>query len=257
MTQLLNRVAFLATGSEIVSGEITNTNSPAMAQILLEHGILSGDHLCVDDDPDNLTAGLNYLADRHRVVITSGGLGPTADDRTRNHIASRFGLQLVKNEESWQRISKRIMEKLGYLPPSNEQQAFFPKGAAIFTNLNGSADGFYVQQAQQIIAALPGPPKECLPIFTEQLLPVLLELPKLRHNGRLYRWQLSNVPEAEIAERINEAVAIPFQQEIAYRASHPILHVKVFLTDDDGNRDIILRTIDELVKIHAISRPNF
>ena len=151
-----NKVSFLATGSEIITGEIVNTNSQQMAQILFEHGILCGDHLIVDDELANLSTGLKFLADRHRIVITTGGLGPTTDDRTRDVITAYFNQTLHFNEDSWNRIVKRLTERKRHIAESNRQQAFFPEQASIIPNLNGTADAFYVQHEQQIIIALPG-----------------------------------------------------------------------------------------------------
>jgi len=250
--QIANRVAFLATGSEIVSGEIINTNSQQLAQILFSYGILAGDHLCVDDDQTNLNAGLSYLLSRHRVIITTGGLGPTADDRTRYCIAKLLNQPLRFDDECWQRIIKRITSHGKYLSYSNRQQAYFPQQAINIPNNNGTADAFYLEYGQQLIIALPGPPKECLPIFNEIFLPLLCELPNLRHNGRLYRWTVTGVPEATIAEKLNESVTLVFQHEIAYRASAPYIYIKVFIIDDDPNRADIIATIETIVSPYMV-----
>lgn len=245
--RIANKVAFLATGSEIVSGEIINTNSQQLAQILFSHGILAGDHLCVDDDETNLSAGLNYLFSRHRVVITTGGLGPTADDRTRHCIAKLLGQPLRFDDQCWQRIVERFKRNGKPMADSNRQQAYFPHQAINIPNDNGTADAFYVECARQLIIALPGPPKECLPIFNNTFLAMLCKLPKLRHNGQFYRWTVTGVPEATIAEQLNEAVSLVFEHEIAYRASAPYIHVKVFITDDDPNKDAIIAAIAAIV----------
>jgi len=250
--QIANRVAFLATGSEIVSGEIINTNSQQLAQILFSYGILAGDHLCVDDDQTNLNAGLSYLFSRHRVVITTGGLGPTADDRTRSCIAKLLNQPLRFDDACWQRIVKRITSHGKHLAYSNRQQAYFPQQAINIPNANGTADAFYLEHGQQLLIALPGPPKECLPIFNEIFLPLLCDLPKLRHNGQLYHWTVTGVPEATIAETLNESVALVFQHEIAYRTSTPYIYIKVFLTDDNPNRADIIAAIEAIVAPYLV-----
>ncbi|MDF2691513.1 MAG: hicd [Gammaproteobacteria bacterium] len=197
------RIGFLATGSELTTGEILNTNVQAMAQTLLEQGTEIGEHVIVDDREANILSGLEYLFRQHDAVIVSGGLGPTSDDRTRFAI-SRFCNQALEfNEASWQRIVDRLSKRNIPIPENNRQQALFPHHATIFPNLNGTADGCFITCHNKLIFMLPGPPRECLPLFDQYVMPILKSHEFFSHR-KLYRWKLMGASESAIAEQLEE-----------------------------------------------------
>lgn len=250
----MKRIGFLATGSEIISGEVLNRDSALMAQQLLDQGMTIGEHLLVDDDEANLTTALQFLFARHDVIITTGGLGPTADDITRNIITSFVGKKLVFNATSWQRIVERFARRNIPVSENNKQQAYFPQDATVLPNGMGSADGCQVAYQGKTIFMLPGPPIECMPIFEHNVLPYL-KAKGYASDLRLYRWRLMGVPEATIACALDKQVAQPYDIEIAYRAAFPYVDVKVSL-HNDTQAQIIRDKITEIVQPYFVTAEN-
>jgi nicotinamide-nucleotide amidase len=254
---MTKRIGFLATGSELTSGEVLNTNGQNISQILLNQGAHLGEHLIVDDLEENLIAGIQFLASRHSAVIITGGLGPTSDDRTRFALASFLNLDLVHHEDSWNRILKRFESRNRTPTDNNKIQALFPKDALIFPNQNGTADGCLVRHPldqpgqNRLFFLLPGPPSECLPLFENYVLPFLKTMDYMSEK-RLYRWKLQEVSESVIAEKL-ESVAQKYQLEIAYRASKPILHIKLFLSPAQPIQEII-QSLEEKLSPHPFEQ---
>lgn len=232
------RIGFIATGSEIISGEILNTNGQKMAQAMMSYGMQIGEHIVVDDDESNMQRALQFMLQHHDVVITSGGLGPTSDDRTRFIVADIANQPLVFNEASWQRIETRLAKRNMPIPESNKQQAYFPENATIFINDNGTADGCHVPMGSQHVFMLPGPPRECLPLFHNDVLPALERL-GCATDQRLYRWRLMGVSESVMAEQLEQTVGHPFGITLAYRAAYPYLDIKVQLAPDPSRHEVL------------------
>ncbi len=243
------KIGFLATGSELTTGELLNTNSQIMADVLLQHGIHIGEHILVDDDQNNIQEAFKFLLDRHEAVITTGGLGPTSDDLTRNAISQVLNLNLIFSQESYERILNRLIKKfdgdLNKIPQSNKKQAYFPDGARIIPNLNGSADACEINFENKFIYLLPGPPKECLPLFSEQVLPSLLEN-NFGSDQKLYRWRLQNIPEAQMAELLELALK-KYNLIFGYRAHSPYLDIKLNLSPRPDLEEI-LNLVEKLVR---------
>ncbi|MDF2529692.1 MAG: hicd [Gammaproteobacteria bacterium] len=249
----VKRIGFLATGSELTTGEILNTNVQAMAQALLEHGAEIGEHVIVDDRESNILSGLEYLFKQHDAVIVSGGLGPTSDDRTRFAISSFCKQALDFNEASWQRIVERLSKRNIPIPENNRQQALFPTNATVFPNINGTADGCFISCHNKLIFMLPGPPRECLPLFDQYVMPILE-----KHNffspRKLYRWRLMGASESAIAEQLEE-IGKPFNLEFAYRAAYPYVDIKLMLEQNEQLPEI-LAAINTVVAPYLVTTTN-
>ena len=243
------RLGFLATGSEITTGEIVNTNSQIMAEQLQDYGTHMGEHLICDDIPANIEASLAFMLERHDAVIITGGLGPTSDDCTRDVVAKMSGQKLVFNKDVWENIVERLSKRKLAIPENNKQQAYFPAKANIINNANGTACGCHLYIGNTLVFLLPGPPRECLPIFKEYVLPLLLK-EKFATDQRLFRWRLLNAPESTIAEML-EPTAQKHKLSFGYRAHYPFTDVKLFLDPHTKFHTKIL------LEVEAILRPYF
>ncbi|WP_119327611.1 glycerophosphodiester phosphodiesterase family protein [Cysteiniphilum halobium] len=224
----VSRIGFLATGDEITTGDIINTNTPKLAEKLYEHGFQPGLHLVCFDAKEKLKKSLYFLLQEHDVVITVGGLGPTEDDKTCEAIAEVFNKPLMFNEASWQRIFMRISSRFATVPENNKKQAYFPQDAEVLVNKQGTADGCYINVDNKHLFMLPGPPHECLPMFDQEVFPRLLHL-NLHNIPVRYQWQLLGASEAHIANMLSPLVA-EYQLELGYRAAYPYLEVKLHVT---------------------------
>lgn len=247
------RIGILATGSELTTGEILNTNAQTIAQELQALGIAIGEHLVVDDTQSNIESALQYLLSRHDAIITIGGLGPTSDDLTRFALNSVINSTLIFNEQSWQRIVERLSRRNIAIPENNRQQAFFPENATIIINTNGTADACYVPFQNKHLFMLPGPPRECIPIFNESVLPKLLALQFASHK-RLHRWRLMGISESLIAEQL-ENFGKPYRLQFAYRAAYPYIDIKLMLEEDE-HYTAIKNGINQLLKDYLVTSKN-
>ena len=172
------KAEIISVGTEILLGDILNTNAQFLARELASLGIDVYHQSVVGDNEDRLLKLFEESLNRSDIVITTGGLGPTKDDLTKEIAAKYFGQELVFNENSWQKI-KLHFEKLGKIPSiNNEKQAYFPKEAIILENNNGTAPGAILKKDKKTIILLPGPPREMKLMYEESVKPYLKNLSK-------------------------------------------------------------------------------
>jgi nicotinamide-nucleotide amidase len=163
----------LAVGTEILLGDIVNTNSQYIAKRLSEEGIFVYYQSVIGDNPDRLKKAYELAFSRSDLVITTGGLGPTKDDLTKEIAFEYFNKTSVCHKESLEHI-KSYFEKTGkQMGKTNEKQAYFPEDAIILKNNNGTAPGCIIEENNKILVMLPGPPREMKLMFEESVIPYL------------------------------------------------------------------------------------
>lgn len=169
------KTALLTIGTEILFGQVVNTNAAFLSRELQNIGFDVMYHYTVGDNPNRLRDLLDIAFRDCDLVITTGGLGPTQDDLTKETIAEFFDQELVLYPDILELIRKTI-ENAGYRwTENNTKQAFFMKDSIILDNPNGTAPGFAFEKNGKMIAALPGPPNEMCPMWTNHLKKNLLE----------------------------------------------------------------------------------
>ena len=134
----------------------------------------------VGDDVRALAEHFHQALGRVDVVVTTGGLGPTSDDLTREGVAEALGLPLVENEALVQSIRTRFERRGLTMPDANRRQAAVPTGARVLANPNGTAPGLWINAGDRIVVLLPGPPREMQPMFEREVRPELMA----RSSGR-------------------------------------------------------------------------
>lgn len=165
----------IAVGTELLLGQIINTNAWYISQRLPEAGVNVYYHSVVGDNPERLTRCLNIAIERSDVIITTGGLGPTNDDITKEIIAKILGKELVLHEEILREMEAFFKKRNREMTQNNLKQAYLPKGSIIIKNKNGTAPGCIIESNGKIVIMLPGPPSEMKPMFEEKVLPYFLE----------------------------------------------------------------------------------
>lgn len=229
----IKKIGFLATGDEIVNGDVLNTNAQTMARMLFEKGITIGSHLTVSDDQSDIEKGIRYLLQENDSVIITGGLGPTSDDRTRFALSDALKKPLCFDESTWETIQARFQRfGLKNQPESNRHQAFFPEHAHIIPNELGTAAGCWLVVDHKPIFMLPGPPTECLPMFHSVVLPTLIKH-GFQRSIIQKKWLLFGVSEGQIAEKL-DAIAKPLHITTGYRLHHPYVEAKIRSEDQDA-----------------------
>ena len=165
-------------GTELLLGNIANTDAQMLSKGLSALGINVYYHTVVGDNPQRLKAAVEVAKGRADIIITTGGLGPTCDDLTKNVLAECFGRKLVYDEASAQRI-RDYFQRLHPGRPMTEnnlQQAYLPEGCTIFSNDWGTAPGCAFEADGVRVIMLPGPPNECTPMFEHRAVPYLQAL---------------------------------------------------------------------------------
>jgi len=165
----------ICVGTEILLGHITNTDARDVSEMLSRIGINVKYHTVVGDNPERLRACVKIAKSRADIIITTGGLGPTCDDLTKQILAESFGLKLMQNDDEVQFLREFIRNKRNFTP-NNFQQAMLPEGCTVFHNLWGTAPGCAFQAEGKTVIMMPGPPVECVPMFRTYGLPYLRSL---------------------------------------------------------------------------------
>lgn len=192
----------LAVGTEILLGNIVNTNAQVLANGLAELGINVLHQTVVGDNAARLTDAIRLALSRSDILITTGGLGPTGDDITRETIAAVLGRRLVRDEPSMRVIRDYFARTGRKMGPSNEKQAMLPEGCIVLRNDWGTAPACAVEQGGKTVIMLPGPPREMGPIFAERVRPYLQKY----SDGVIASVNLREfgIPESTVQEQLDD-----------------------------------------------------
>lgn len=169
------RAEIIATGTELLSGGVLDTNSLFLSEALMLVGIWTAFKTVVGDDEKDMEDALLRAMDRADVVIVTGGLGPTEDDITRKVVAKIAKKRLVLNEDALKSIHMKLAGRGKDFISSNDRQALIPGGARLLRNPAGIAPGFFIAEEDSFIAVLPGVPREMQAMYSEVLKPELEE----------------------------------------------------------------------------------
>ncbi|MBQ2865212.1 MAG: competence/damage-inducible protein A [Clostridia bacterium] len=162
----------LSVGTEILLGEIANTDAQMISQGLSEHGINVFYHTVCGDNPSRLLDCVKAARARADLIITTGGLGPTCDDLTKETLAQAFGKKIVPFEQEIEKLKAKMGDRM---TPNNLKQAHLPEGCTVLDNAWGTAPGCAFESDGCTVIMLPGPPRECKPMFHQRALPYLRE----------------------------------------------------------------------------------
>ena len=169
-------VEILSVGTELLLGNIANTDAQTLSQGLSELGLNVYYHTVVGDNPQRAREAVAIAKKRADIIITTGGLGPTCDDLTKNVLAEAFGKKLVFDEPSAERIRSYFAKTKRPMTDNNLQQAMLPEGCTVLANDWGTAPGCAFQAEGVHVIMLPGPPSECRPMFQDRAKPYLQSL---------------------------------------------------------------------------------
>ncbi len=161
----------LTIGTELLLGEIVDTNTQVLARQLRDAGIDLFYTTTVGDNEGRIAEAVRHALSRSQILLCTGGLGPTVDDVTREGIARALGLDLEFKEELWQQIQERFARFKRTPSENNKRQAYLPYGAQALENAVGSAPGFFLEQGDNVIIAMPGVPGEMVYILEHGVLP--------------------------------------------------------------------------------------
>ena len=159
------KAEIVATGTELLLGETLNTSAHFLTGKLSSLGIEVDYHTTVGDSPERLEQVLRQAIGRTDLLVTTGGLGPTADDLTKELVAKVLDLKMELDPSSLEQIKQFFGRRKAPMPLNNEKQAYFPKNSKILPNPIGTAPGAIIEKNGKTVIILPGPPFEMTPMF--------------------------------------------------------------------------------------------
>jgi nicotinamide-nucleotide amidase len=237
----------LSIGTELTRGELVNTNAAWIAEQLTELGFVVTQHVSVDDDSHRITSEIRRLCARESIIVMTGGLGPTSDDRTSAAVASAAGVDLVRDEESFERIKRRFERTGRVMPDINSKQADVPLGARVLVNTAGTAPGFELALGAARLFVMPGVPSEMKKMFTDCVVPAIVGL--ARRDQHQIHLRTFGLPESQVASRIADLESQFEGVTFGYRAHFPEIEVKI-LARGKGAEDaeLLSRRVADLVR---------
>jgi len=216
-------------GTEILLGQILNTNQQWLSLRLSELGIDVYHQSTVGDNPQRLAQAIRQGLDRSDIVITTGGLGPTVDDITLEVISDVLSKEPIYNKKIADQIKSHFRSQRLKMPRENLRQAFIPEGAKILENSVGTAPGFIIDENGKILIALPGPPRELNPMFESYAMPYLRK--RVKGEGsrviRIRTLKITGLPESAVDKKIKDLLNSPPPVTVGIYAKPALIELKV------------------------------
>lgn len=234
------KAEILAVGTELLLGDILNTNAQFLAQELAALGIEVYYQTVVGDNPKRLEDTIFHAFSRADLIITTGGLGPTEDDLTKETAAKYFGEKLVQDEKALAQI-ERFFKRIGReMTENNVKQAMVPEhNGIVLYNDNGTAPGIIIEKNGKIIVMLPGPPKETVPMFLNQVKPYLAKKQEATFVSRILR--VAGVGESAMETAVKDMIDTQTNPTIAPYAKdgEAILRITARAKDEEEANRLI------------------
>lgn len=239
----------IAVGTEILLGDIVNTDAQVISQGLSELGINVYYQTVVGDNPQRLERAIREAKDRADIIITTGGLGPTLDDLTKETLASVFGKKMELHQPSLDRITE-FFRKIGReMTPNNEKQAWLPEGCTVFVNEWGTAPGCGFEADGKHVLMLPGPPRECTPMWEHCAKPYLYPLAGgciVSHSVRVF-----GLGESAMEDRLHDLMATMTNPTIApyAKTSECFARVTAMADTEEEAEKLLAPVVDQVVEM--------
>ena len=216
----------IAIGTELLLGEITDTNSVFMARQLRDIGVNMYFMTTVGDNLGRITDAISAALDRAEIVITSGGLGPTVDDMTRQAVADAVASPLEFHQSLYDGIAERFRGFGSKMTENNRQQAYLPQGAILVENPVGTAPAFIVESDCGVVISLPGVPREMKFLMTEAVVPFLLRKYQLGVIvARILR--TAGIGESSLDDQIGKDILSETNPSVGLAAHHGCVDIRV------------------------------
>jgi len=227
------KAVILATGMEIISGDIYDTNTCKIAKALAKIGIEIDSHHCVGDSEDRIAKIIDIFSPSSDLIIVTGGLGPTHDDRTRFAAAMISKSELVENTAALKSLDNFFKKRNLDMPDQNRIQAMLPKNATCIENPYGTAPVFYIHYNKTKIYFLPGVPFEMENLLYSAVIPDIKKSFDLVDVGLTKKYTVFGLPESEVGAKISDFETI-FQKydadvKLGIQAVFPLIFIKVYL----------------------------
>ncbi len=248
---MIQKAVILSTGDEITTGKVVDTNANYLADKLHENGIDLAAVLTVGDVPERLEWAWRTGIQLGDVVISTGGIGPTADDLTTETIARITGRKLYRHQESVDHMKRLFATANRPMPENNLKQADFPEGAEVITNPLGTAPGFHlpVPDGNRVshLIVMPGVPREMKPMMENWVVPWLA---KNRGTNKVFAvkiFQTFGISESGLDQAVAGLIK-PEEGRVAFRASFPQISMRITVEGEPGEAERKLEVLSERVR---------
>lgn len=194
----------IAIGTELLLGEIQDTNTVFLARAMRNAGINLFRTMMVGDNPQRIALAIQEALSRSQIVITTGGLGPTVDDPTREAVAAALNVPVEYRPELWEQIQARFRRYNRVATENNKRQAFIPQGATPIENMVGTAPAFICHAQGKVVISLPGVPREMEYLTENSVIPFLKEHFTLNATIQVHLIHVAGMGESQVDELIGE-----------------------------------------------------
>ena len=239
----------LCVGTELLLGDIVNTNAAYLSRELAACGIGCYYQSVVGDNQGRLADSLRLALSRADLVITTGGLGPTYDDMTKETVADYFSLPMSLHQPSLDRMTELFSRTGRPFTKNNEKQAYMPEGAIIFDNDRGTAPGLAIEKDGKVVIMLPGPPSEMTAMYEQKVKPYLLAMSS--HVLRSSTVYLFGLGESAVEDVLHESMLAHTNPTIApYAKTGEVqLRITAYADDTDAAQALIQPMVDEVLAL--------
>ncbi|MES2802039.1 MAG: competence/damage-inducible protein A [Bdellovibrionota bacterium] len=252
----MKKATILGVGTELTTGQIYNKNAAWISEKLIPFGLETALQLTIPDDRPAILKALDYCAQNSQYIFVTGGLGPTSDDFTRELISEWSKKELKFDEISWQSIVVRMNSRNLAVKEIQKQQCYFPEGAVILNNSQGTAHGFQMEVVTAYglkdVFILPGPPSEIEAIWSESIAKWLFVETQLFDKKITKAWDTLGAPESEVAaltELCLEGRWPDLKFDVGYRVHHPYVEVKfTYYKSQENLAKSIVEKIDKALE---------
>lgn len=233
----------IAVGTEILHGDIANTNAQYISKKMELIGVDVLYHSVVGDNEKRIKEAFDIALNRADIIIATGGLGPTQDDITKEAVAKLLNLEMIYDEASHNKIKEYFVKKGVIAPENNIRQAFFPKGAEILVNENGTADACKIEHNGKTIYLLPGVPREVFPLLDKFVIKDIQE----KNNFVLYykMIQVFNMGESQSETLLMDLIKSQTNPTIASYADEKLVYR---ITAKAKDKNTAMEMVDNMVK---------
>lgn len=249
----------LTVGTELLMGQIVNTNTAFLSKELNDLGINVLYHLTVGDNPNRLERMLKIALEVSDLIVTTGGLGPTQDDLTKEIIAKSLGKELVLHEPTLVKIEDFFRRLNREMSINNRKQAFIPKKSIVLENDNGTAPGFITEANEKIVVALPGPPREMKTLFFDSVKPYLQSKSEFKIKSKILKFV--GIGESSLETALEDLITDQINPTIATYASGGEISLRITArgkSDEeiDASIDPMVEKVESRLKKHIYSYDN-
>ncbi|WP_374078853.1 competence/damage-inducible protein A [Bdellovibrio bacteriovorus] len=248
------KAAILGIGTELTDGQIVNKNASWISKKLKAAGLTTTTHLVVPDERKLMREGVEFCANHGDLLFITGGLGPTSDDFTRDIVTEWAGVPLEFDETSWQHVNDRLTSRGYVVKDIQRQQCYFPKGAKVLFNSQGTANAFYLEAHGKKVFVLPGPPREIEAVWEDAIAEWIKENTQGLDPYITRIWDTIGVGESDVAVIVEDTLQ-GVTVEKGYRVHLPYVEVKLsFFKSQEKEMEPAVAKLTEALQFCTIAR---